>query len=172
MKARAALLISALTLAGCGERTPNRGGVEGSTTPPYVRDDSDSTVLNQVETPVRIGELGPSFAACNAHGRVRQRGPASPLAVRAAPFEQAGEIDRLDPASEFFICARSQDERWFGIVYDEGGRATARCGVDAPAPQRRAYLGPCAAGWVPSARVRLVSGVTRAPAESGTAQKQ
>jgi hypothetical protein len=162
MKARAALLLSLLTLAGCGERTPNRGGVEGSTTPPYVRDDSDSTVLNQLEAPVRVGELGPSLAACNAHGAIRERGGAQPLAVRAAPFDAAGEIDRLEPGAEFFICARSQDERWFGIVYDEGGRATPRCGVDAPAPQRRAYLGPCAAGWVPSARVRLRSGVPHA----------
>ncbi len=162
MKARAALLLPLLTLAACGERAPQNAGAGGSTTPPYVRDDSDSSVLGQLETPVRIGELGPSFAACNAHGAIRERGGAAPLAVRAAPFERAGEIDRLDPAAEFFICARSQDERWFGIVYDEGGRATARCGVDAPAPQRRAYLGPCAAGWVPSARVRLLSGVPRA----------
>jgi hypothetical protein len=162
MKARAALLLTALALAGCGERTPNRGGVGGSTTPPLVRDDSDPTVLNQVETPVRVGELGPSVAACHAHGAVRRRGPAQPLPVRAAPFERAGEIDRLGPDAEFHVCARSQDERWFGIVYDEGGRASPRCGVDAPAPQRRPYLGPCAAGWVPSARVRLLSGVARA----------
>jgi hypothetical protein len=161
MKARAALLFTAVMLAGCGERAPQNRAAEGSTTPPYVRDDSDSTVLNQLETPVRIGELGPSFAACNAHGAVRLRGPAAPLPVRAAPFDAAGEIDRLEANAEFFICTRSQDERWFGVVYDEGGRATARCGVDAPSPQRRAYLGPCAAGWVPSARVRLLSGVPR-----------
>jgi hypothetical protein len=161
MKARAALLLATLALAGCGERRPNPGGVEGSTTPPLVRDESDATVLGQVETPVRVGELGPSFAACHAHGAVRRRGPAQPLVVRAAPFERAGEIDRLGPDAEFHVCARSQDERWFGIVYDEGGRASPRCGVDAPAPQRRTYLGPCAAGWVPSARVRLLSGVGR-----------
>jgi hypothetical protein len=168
MKARAALLFPLLMLAGCGERATQNRGAEGSTTPPYVRDDSDPTVLNQLETPVRVGELGPSFAACNAHGAVRQRGPAASLPVRAAPFDAAGEIDRLDPDAEFFVCARSQDESWFGIVYDEGGRATARCGVDAPSPRRRAYLGPCAAGWVPSARVRLRSGVPR-PADSAAA---
>lgn len=161
MKARAAFLPLALILAGCGERAPENRHVGGSTTPPYVRDESDSTVLNQVETPVRVGELGPSLAACNAHGAIRERGGPQPLPVRAAPFDAAEEIDRLVPGAEFFICSRSQDERWFGIVYDEGGRATPRCGVDAPSPQRRVYRGPCAAGWVPSARVRLRSGVAR-----------
>lgn len=176
MKARFALLLPALALAGCGQRVPENRGPEGSTTPPYVREEGDSTVLNQVEMPVRVGELGPSLAACSHHGSIRERGSPQPLAVRAAPFDQAGEIDRLEPGAEFFICARSQDERWFGIVYDEGGRASARCGVDAPAPQRRAYLGPCAAGWVPSARVRLRSGVPRggdsAEAANGAAGKE
>ena len=88
-------------------------------------------------------------------GATRDRGPAAPVPVRAAPYDQAGEIDRLDQGAEFFICARTQDQRWFGIVYDQGGRASERCGVDGPVAARRDYLGPCAAGWVPSARVRL-----------------
>jgi hypothetical protein len=162
VKARRALLTSlVLLLAGCGERAPNAGGVEGSTTPPYVRDESNSSMLSQLETPVRVGELGSSFAACNARGATRDRGAPDPITVRAAPYDSAGEIDRLTPGSEFFICTRSQDEHWFGIVYDEGGRATERCGVGGPIATRRDYLGPCAAGWVSSARVRLVSGVPR-----------
>ena len=82
------------------------------------------SLLNEPETPVRVGELGPNFAACNARGAVRERGAAAPVPVRAAPFDQAGEIDRLDPGADFFICTRTQDERWFGIVYDAGGRAS------------------------------------------------
>jgi len=159
VKARAALLLVLILLAGCGERAANEQGVEGSTTPPYVRDDSDPSLLNETIVPVRIGELGPNFAACNARGATRDRGASAPVPVRAAPFEQAGEIARLELGSDFFICARTQDQRWFGIVYDEGGHATERCGVDGPAAVRRDYLGPCAAGWVPAARVRLVSGV-------------
>jgi len=159
VKARAALLLVPILIAGCGERGGNRQAVGGSTTPPLVRDDSDPTLLNELATPVRIGELGPSFAACNARGAARERGPETPIVVRAAPFDRAAEIDRLEPGSDFFICTRTQDERWFGIVYDAGGHAAERCGVAGPVAARRDYLGPCAAGWVPSARVRLISGV-------------
>lgn len=159
MKARAALLSVFFLAAGCGEQASNQRA-EGSTTPPYVRDNSDPSLLNQLETPVRIGELGPNFAACNARGATRDRGPSEPVTVRAAPYDRAAEIDRLPPAADFYLCSRTQDERWFGIVYDEGGHATARCGVDGPAAARRDYLGPCAAGWVSSAGVRLVSGVS------------
>lgn len=159
MKARAALFLVPILLAGCGEPGGNKAPVEGSTTPPYVREAGDPSLLNQLEQPVRVGELGASFDACTARGATRDRGPADPVPVRAAPYDRAGEIDRLAAGAEFFICSRSQDQRWFGIVYDEGGRASARCGVDGPIAARRDYLGPCAAGWVPSARVRLISGV-------------
>ncbi|MDQ8755718.1 hypothetical protein RCO27_05700 [Sphingosinicella sp. LHD-64] len=161
-------LVAALLLAGCGERAPDPN-VQGSTTPPYVRAADNETVLRDTVMPVRIGELGPNFAACNARGAVRERSSAEAVPVRAAPFEANEEIDYLEAGAEFFICARSQDQRWFGIVYDSGGEAAARCGVSAPVPRRRAYPGPCAAGWVPSARVRLVSGVThQVPAEGNT----
>ena len=159
MKAQpAAILIAVLAAAGCGERAadPNAGG---STTPPYVRADAEQPLLNEAVSAVRIGELGPSFAACGARGAARARAGGQPVPVRAAPFEQAAEIDRLGPAAEFFICSRTHDQRWFGIVYDEGGTASERCGVAAPVRARRAYQGPCAAGWVPSARIRLVSGI-------------
>src|SRR3982751_6323157 len=96
MKARRALLVSlVLLLAGCGERAPNGGAPEGSTTPPYVREQADNSLLGQLETPVRGGERGPVFAACNARGAIRDRGGAEPIVVRAAPYDGAGEIDRL-----------------------------------------------------------------------------
>ena len=116
--------------------------------------------------PVRIGELGASFAACNARGTTRDRVSAVALPVRAAPYEQGEQIAALAPGSQFFICSRTNDQRWFGIVYDEGGQASERCGVSAPVSERRIYQGPCAAGWVPSASVRLNSGALhQLPAE-------
>lgn len=151
-------LAALMLLTACGERAPDLNA-QGSTTPPYVRVEDNSSVLRDTVTPVRVGELGPSFAACNARGAVRERASAEAVPVRAAPFEVNEEIDYLAAGAQFFICSRTQDQRWLGIVYDSGGEAAERCGVSAPIPSRRNYGGPCAAGWVPSARVRLVSGV-------------
>lgn len=151
-------LAAAAALSGCGERAPDAAS-QGSTTPPYVRAEAEDPLLGETVTPVRVGELGANFAACNARGTTRDRVAGGALPVRAAPFEQGQAIDELAQGSEFFICSRSHDQRWFGIVYDEGGRAAERCGVSEPVPARRTYHGPCAAGWVPSSRVRLFSGV-------------
>ena len=107
--------------------------------------------------PVRIGELGRGFAACNARGTTRDRVASGPIAVRAAPGDLGDVIDRIPTGGEFFICSRTHDQRWFGIIYDEGGEAAARCGVIEPAPAPRPYTGPCAAGWVIGAEIRLVS---------------
>lgn len=159
MKAqRVAIAVMTAALAGCGDPAADPNA-QGSTTPPYVRAEADEPLLGQTVQPVRIGEQGPSFAACNARGAVRERVAAGPVPVRAAPYEPADEIDSLPAGAEFFICSRTHDQRWFGIVYDEGGEASERCGVSAPVAARRPYQGPCAAGWVPSARTRLVSGV-------------
>lgn len=158
MKAQCAAILPLLLLGGCGERAADPNA-QGSTTPPYVRAEANALALDETVMPVRIGELGPNFAACNARGAVRERVAGGPVPVRSAPFEPAAEIDRLTVGGEFFICSRTHDQRWFGIVYDEGGQATERCGVSAPIPARRSYSGPCAAGWVAAARIRLVSGV-------------
>lgn len=157
MIAQRALLLL-LALSACGERAAhNEAG--GATTPPYVRAESDPPLLREASVPVRVGELGPGFAACNARGATRDRTGATPVAVRAAPFEATRVGDRLAPDAEFFICARTHDQRWFGIVYDEGGQAGESCGVSAPVSRRGDYRGPCASGWVASAQIRLISGV-------------
>jgi hypothetical protein len=158
MRAQRAPILVCLLFAACGEPAIVNETGRGSTTPPYVRAESDPSLLANMVQPVRIGELGASFAACNARGTTRDRVSAGALPVRAAPYEQGEQIAALAPGSQFFICSRTNDQRWFGIVYDEGGEATERCGVSAPVSERRIYQGPCAAGWVPSASVRLDSG--------------
>jgi hypothetical protein len=159
MSAQRVAILLLTMLAGCGERPSMNQSDEGSTTPPYVRAENDPSLLANMVQPVRIGELGANFAACNARGTTRDRGGPEPVPVRAAPYEQTEQIAQLDPGAQFFICSRTYDQRWFGIVYDEGGQASERCGVSAPVAERRNYGGPCAAGWVPSAAVRLKTGV-------------
>jgi hypothetical protein len=167
MTAQRACLLVSLALAGCGEPAARNDGTEGSTTPPYVRAETDQSLLANMVQSVTIGEPGPNFAACTARGAVRERVSSRPVPVRAAPYEESDEIATLAADSEFFICSRTNDQHWFGIVYDEGGEASDRCGVSAPIPARRIYQGPCAAGWVPSASVRLISGVPPRPPAAG-----
>ena len=160
------LVVSALALlAACGERAPQDQTGQGSTTPPYVRPESSPLAADRVE-PVRIGEGGSNFPACTARGTTRDRVADGPVSVRSAPYEQEGAIDQLAPGARFFICSRTHDQRWFGIVYDEGGEATARCGVSRPVPDVRSYGGPCKAGWVASVDVRLDSGRIDPPAST------
>ncbi len=159
MKAQRALLtFLLLSASGCGERAPADLNAQGSTTPAYERVEN-RPLFDDAEAPVRIGEQGPGFAACNARGATRDRVTTEPVPVRAAPFESAQAVDQLAIGAQFFICSRTHDQRWFGIVYDEAGVASERCGVSSPVASRRSYSGPCASGWVASSSVRLVSGM-------------
>ena len=157
---KAQLGIALLTLlAGCGERIGRNESGGGSRTPPYVRPQEDPSLLGNATVPVRVGELGQSFAACAARGATRDRAGDDAVPVRGAPFEASREIGSVPAGSEFFICSRAHDQRWFGIVYPRSGQTPADCGVAAPTARRGEYEGACASGWVASARVRLVSGV-------------
>ncbi len=159
MKAQLVLLPLAL-LAACGDRLGRNETGGGSTTPPLVRAEDDPSLLGNASVPVRVGEAGQGFAACAARGATRDRpGEAAVVPVRGAPFDANHEIDRLAAGTEFFICSRTHDQRWFGIVYPRAGQAVEACGVAAPSARRADYDGPCASGWVASAQVRLISGV-------------
>jgi hypothetical protein len=155
-----------LILAGCGEpavlanRTDQGNAVEAE---PLVSE----------ARPVRIGELGASFDACAAAGIPRNLPAGEGLPVRAAPFETASASGSVPVGGRFFICTRSLDQKWLGIVWAEEGGLAERCGVSAPVPRRRDYEGPCRAGWVQSAFVRFVSGVEQpAPANQAGAPSE
>jgi len=169
MKARilllAPLLAPLLATAGCYDPPIANGGY-GSTTPRFERVQQDNNLLADSVVAVRIGELGRNFAACNAQGEVRERAVDGPIPVRAAPYEQAQSKGQLPAGSSFFICSRSHDQRWFGVVYDRSGRAAPACGVSVPVAQRSDYSGPCDSGWVASSQVRLASGVQTPPVQA------
>jgi hypothetical protein len=151
MKHASFLLV--LALAGCGEA---------------VRDDhfANEVRMERVEpapvqpgaVAVRIGELGPSFAACGAAGTTRNLAPDDRLPVRTAPFDTSADSGTIPAGARFFICSRSHDQRWLGVVYEESGALSPACGVSRPVASRRGYEGPCRSGWVSSAFVKQIAG--------------
>ena len=160
---RTALLLLSLALASCGDpaAVANRAAEDNSVEP--------ADTVTAAARPVRIGELGPNFEACSAAGTTRGLKPGEALPVRWAPFDEARETGSVAGGARFFICTRSLDQKWFGIVYDEGGTLAERCGVAEPVTRRRDYDGPCRSGWVESAFVKVVAGEPAAvPAAAGS----
>ena len=149
---RRTLLMSLALLAGCGEAVEDNHFAE-----PIDEERIEPTPVDTEAVPVRIGELGPSFAACNAAGTTRNLGEGG-LDVRAAPFDTAAQRGEIAAGGRFFVCARSHDQRWMGVVFHDSGALDPGCGVSAPVTARRAYDGPCRSGWVSSAFVKLVAG--------------
>lgn len=163
---RAASCLIFLALASCHDTAKWNVG-EGSSTPAWNRLEDDPTLLGNTLVPVRIGELGANFAACNGEGRVRDFAAAGPIPVRTGPYEAARTTGQLPVGATFFICSRSLDQRWFGIVYERSGRADGACGVAAPSSRRRDYDGPCESGWVASAQVQVVGRLEDMPVQAG-----
>jgi hypothetical protein len=148
---RRLLLLATLLLSACGEPVPSGNGSA------VARDDGPDTVTPSAR-PVRVGELGPNFAACSAAGTTRHLEPGEPLPVRSAPFDTAAQTGAVAAGARFFVCSRSLDQKWFGIVYAPSGQLEARCGVEDPLTAGRNYAGPCASGWVSTPFVRLIDG--------------
>jgi hypothetical protein len=151
---RAFLLLSlslSLTLAACGDSEPagQAPEAEGPAAPDTVTAEA---------APVRIGEMGQSFAACTAAGTTRRLAAGERLPVRSAPFDEASQTGAIAAGARFFICTRSLDQKWLGVVYAEDGTLAARCGVSDPVETKRAYAGPCRSGWVTSALVKTIAG--------------
>lgn len=71
------------------------------------------------------------------------------LAVRAGPGTNFDRIDKLDNGARVYLCDRTGQAGWVGVVYGSGD-----CGLDAPINPPRAYAGRCRAGWVRSTYLR------------------
>jgi hypothetical protein len=115
-----------------------------------------------VARPVTIGEDGPRMDACGGLGRVTRSGTGG-LAVLAAPFADAQERGRLVEGQRAYVCTRSLDQKWLGVVVLPAPAADeaptpADCGVLSPVERKQPYAGPCASGWVASAYVQLIGG--------------
>jgi hypothetical protein len=155
---RRALLFVPLLLAGCGEPVAddhfaNDVEAERVASPPVVTP----------AVPVRVGDLGPNFDACTARGTTRHLAAGAGLPVRSAPFDSAPETGTVAAGGRFFVCTRSHDQKWFGIVFDESGALSPACGVSAPVTARRPYDGPCRSGWVATPFVKLIAGLDLPP---------
>lgn len=145
-------------LAGCGEPVSDNHFANSSRESTAV---GPETVPDpKAPLPVRVGEYGLNFDACPWVGTTR-RIEAAGLAVRAAPFDTSPETGKVAADARFYVCTRSLDQKWFGIVYDEGGGLGPRCGVSDPVASKRGYEGPCRSGWVSSAFVKLIAGNDR-----------
>jgi hypothetical protein len=141
-----------LCLAGCGSPVPDgNASIDQNLS-------NTADIVTPDPVPVRVGELGSNFAACSAAGTTRHLDVGGNLPVRASPFDNAGQTGAIPANARFFVCSRSIDQQWFGIVYDKGGGLGGACGVTEPADTRHAYKGPCQSGWVQSAYVKLIAG--------------
>lgn len=123
-----------------------------------------ATPLTHGAQPVRIGETGANFAACVIRGVVTAQ---AALPVRTAPFAEAAAAGEATPGQHVYVCTRSIDQRWLGVVVPPAPAADAplanevapiaECGLDARVESPRPYSGPCLSGWVASAMIRLTA---------------
>ena len=159
------LLVCALSLGGCGEAVDDN----------HFADDikperAESPPVTTEAVPVRIGELGPNFPACNAAGTTRNLEAGASLGVRAAPFDTAEETGQIPSGNQFSVCTRSHDQKWLGIVYSAEG--SEDCGVSRPVASRRNYGGTCRSGWVSSPFVKLSASAIPAQTIETTTKNQ
>jgi hypothetical protein len=160
------ILILALLLAACSKGGDVSEELPNSSMAGAAREDVPESRMDAGQSrPVTIGEDGPRMDACGGMGQVSGAG-AKGLAVRAAPFAQARESGRMAEGARAYVCSRSLDQQWLGVVAPppagidpatgNAAASTVDCGVGAPVERKQAYAGPCLSGWVSSAAIRLI----------------
>lgn len=149
-------------LSSCAKQTP--GGNDADL---YQ---ANTAILTPGVQPVLVGEGGPAYPACASSGTVVNLSPAGEryLPLRAAPFAEADETAQLGEGRTLFLCSRSLDQRWQGVVVPPAPATPANpattgvpavdCGVTATLASARPYAGPCRSGWVSSSFVRPSAG--------------
>lgn len=122
--------------------------------------DNAGMALSPGGRPVRIGESGSASPACPVRGEVANLNASgmTALPLRAAPFEEADSPAALAAGRRLFLCTRSLDQRWQGVVIPPEDDPDADCGVTAEIAVPRDYAGPCLTGWVQGAYVRPLGG--------------
>lgn len=141
------LALGPLLLGGCAQRDVGNDSTLYPT-------GNDSATLSPGIEPVRIGESGSSFPACNGRGQVRNLSSSMPsLPLRTSPFDEAGAVAQLPQDAPVFLCTRSLDQSWQGVVVPPAGNPAADCGVTGRIDTPRDYAGPCRSGWVLGAYV-------------------
>ncbi|MGQ2941695.1 MAG: hypothetical protein ACT6Q7_16590 [Blastomonas fulva] len=167
-----AVLLPFLVLSGCADPEPASKREPGGQAAGERLGASDASPTAR---PVSIGEGGTRFAACQGRGRVGGlRG--GELPVRDAPFDGAKQVGALTDDTHVFVCTRSLDQQWLGVVVgpspssqaapegaaapptDEAApAATVDCGVTRPVRTKQPYAGPCLSGWVENTFVAAVA---------------
>lgn len=105
--------------------------------------------------PVQVGGEGGS-EGCWGSATVAVRS-GSTLNLRSGPGTNHLIIGRLLPGQHVSVCQRA-NRGWVGIVVHRGDGGPSDCGLSDAGEEPKPYTGPCAAGWVSEAFLRLFAG--------------
>jgi hypothetical protein len=154
---RAAGLLAALCLAGCGG--PDRGAqvprppAADSTdrAPSVAARDSAPPAADASPVPVMVGG-DEDFDACGGVDEAL-----GPVAVRSGPGDHFTVVEQLERGARVFGCGAAPDTAWEAVVVIPRDGAVS-CGVSSPIPTRQAYSGTCKSGWVRGDSFVVVAG--------------
>lgn len=155
----------ALMLAACSKSSDVLEELPNSSLAGAAREElPEMQMESKLVRAVTIGEDGPRLDACGTMGQAVRVG-AKGLAIRAAPFADGREIGRMAEGARAWVCTRSLDQKWLGVVIAPSQNSSAGneaepadCGVSEPVERKQAYDGPCLSGWAASASIRLIAG--------------